>query len=217
MISATASKSQMFGISWSPSPCWSPCGLNSCSSTKPEPNGPTPSRRNDRVRALKLQGDHGGPDEAAALPPLLAMNVPLEAGLLGTVTLFRASSGPLYSSTNLENISFTSSVLSTQLTKWAASDVARTPRVGCALKSALCLLPPPAGAFLLLSWGDGTQQQLLLREEALAAGRLRSRRSEFRRLHSARHRKWAGEGQKIQSGTRSRSGFSELLLPSSGS
>mmetsp|Transcript_10395 Transcript_10395/g.19092 ORF Transcript_10395/g.19092 Transcript_10395/m.19092 type:complete len:211 (-) Transcript_10395:1286-1918(-) len=132
------------------------------------------------------------------------------AAVTATTDLPSACSGFLYKSANLEKMAFTSSVLSTQLTKCAARDVAKTPRVGCALGSMGFLFP--RGFFFFLSL-QGTQQHVEPWEEWLMAGRLRSRRSECKRLHSARHRKCAEEGQKTHSGTRSKSGLEALPLP----
>mmetsp|Transcript_14420 Transcript_14420/g.45160 ORF Transcript_14420/g.45160 Transcript_14420/m.45160 type:complete len:256 (-) Transcript_14420:286-1053(-) len=123
-------------------------------------------------------------------------------------SLLTASSGLSCKATKRENTCLISSFLSTQFTKWAASDVASTPLVGCAACS-----PPrlPVRGFrflelplfdVLLSPLDGTQQQPLPVVDRPAAGRLRCSRSECSRLHSAKHRKWAGDGWKIQTGTR---------------
>jgi len=76
-------------------------------------------------------------------------------------------------------------------------------------------LPLLCGRFFLLSPEDGMQQQPPLPPVPAAAGKLRSSRSECRRLHSARHRKCAGDGAKTQTGTRSTSG--RELPESSGS
>mmetsp|Transcript_10847 Transcript_10847/g.22127 ORF Transcript_10847/g.22127 Transcript_10847/m.22127 type:complete len:249 (+) Transcript_10847:370-1116(+) len=110
-------------------------------------------------------------------------------------SFLKASSGLLCKVTNLENTCLISSVLSTQFTKWAASEVASTPLVGCAACS-----PPrlPARGFCFLELAlvdvlrspvEGTQQQPLPVFDRPVAGKLRCNRSECNKLHSARHRK----------------------------
>eukprot|EP00449_Zooxanthella_nutricula_P046937 CAMPEP_0198589564 /NCGR_PEP_ID=MMETSP1462-20131121/134563_1 /TAXON_ID=1333877 /ORGANISM="Brandtodinium nutriculum, Strain RCC3387" /LENGTH=116 /DNA_ID=CAMNT_0044321083 /DNA_START=83 /DNA_END=430 /DNA_ORIENTATION=- len=110
-------------------------------------------------------------------------------------------------------MALTSCVFSTQCTKCAAKNVANAPFEGCAPPS----IPAPAFLVDFLPPGrrravtDGTQQQLAPRSGWPLADKFRSRRAECIKLHSAKHRKCAGEGQNNQSGTRSNSDGAEAL------
>mmetsp|Transcript_82548 Transcript_82548/g.229020 ORF Transcript_82548/g.229020 Transcript_82548/m.229020 type:complete len:202 (+) Transcript_82548:440-1045(+) len=174
------------------------------SSARLEPGEPKPSRSIAREAALKRVGVQGGHSFGLVDCPEL--------------NFLKASSGLLCNVTNLENTCLISSVLSTQFTKWAASDVARTPRVGCEACSPRlaprCFFLPVAPDVVLLNPFDGTQQQPLPDLDWLVAGKLRCSRSECSRLHSARHLKWAGDGWKIQTGMRKKLGPALFPAPS---